>query len=126
MKASESYTLIRASSGEAVAHLKRASNWWSKGVGLLGQQELAAGAGLWLPGIDSVHTVFMQFPIDLVFLDKNLEVLQVNRSVRPGVLNVGRRGAHHTLELGSGTLEHNSLQLGERCFLRNEQGQPIV
>ena len=118
--ATHNLSLTRCSTGAHIARLKRASNWWSKGIGLLGQRALPAGEGLWLPGVASVHTLCMKFAIDLVFLDKNFGVMLIKRSVAPGMLHVGCLGAHHTLELGSGTLTENMLVVGDKCAIRNE------
>ena len=55
--------------------------------GLLGRRSLPAGDGLLLRPAPSVHTAFMRFPIDVVFLDRDLQVLKVVEALRPG----GRR-----------------------------------
>ena len=58
----------------------------------------AAGAGLLLPGCRSVHTFGMRFPVDLVFLDRNLRAVSWRRAVPPGRVAF-ERGAQAVLEL---------------------------
>lgn len=98
------YTLIHLPTGRAVATLTRAENWWAKGWGVLGRRALAPGAGLWLPGVASVHTVGVRFALDLLFLDGDFRALRLAPDTPPGRLLVGARGARHALELGAGTL----------------------
>ena len=69
--------------------------------GLLGRNELAPGEGLLLPHESSVHMFFMRFPIDVVFLDRNLNVLKVVSNLRPWRL-AGCRRAKAALELPAG------------------------
>ncbi len=69
--------------------------------GLLGRGPLEPDEGLLLRPANSVHTAFMGFPIDVVFLDRDLNVLRVVEAVPPWRL-AACRGARAVLELGSG------------------------
>ena len=69
--------------------------------GLLGRDGLAQGEGLLIKPCGSVHTFFMRFPIDVVFLDRELSVLAVRPEVRPW-RTAGARGGKVVLELGGG------------------------
>ena len=69
--------------------------------GLLGRQGLGAGEGLLLRPAPSIHTWFMRFAIDVVFLDAELRVLRVAQAVKPWRF-AGCRGARAVLELASG------------------------
>ena len=55
---------------------------WPRMRGLLGRASLPAGEGLLLRPAGSVHTFFMRFPIDVVFLDRELEVVGVAAELR--------------------------------------------
>src|SRR5215210_4697193 len=81
--------------------------------GLLGRRSLSAGEGLLLRPAGSVHTAFMRFPIDVVFLDRELEVLQVSREVRPWRV-AAKRGAKAVLELPAGECERQGISPGLR------------
>ena len=76
--------------------------------GLLGRQALAAGDGVLLSPASSVHTFFMRFPIDVVFLDEGLTVVGVASRVPPWRLRA-RHGARHVLELAAGEAERAGL-----------------
>jgi uncharacterized protein len=81
--------------------------------GLLGRAGLAADEGLLLEPASAVHTWFMRFPIDVVFLDRDLLVLRVAEEVRPWRF-ASARGARSVLELPAGTARRNGLRVGQR------------
>ena len=72
--------------------------------GLLGRKELRAGDGLLLRPASSIHTLFMRFPIDAVFLDRDLVVVGVARELRPW-RTAARRKARAVLELAAGAAD---------------------
>jgi hypothetical protein len=80
--------------------------------GLLGRKGLAAGEGLWIVTCESVHTFFMQFPIDLVYLDRKFVIKKVCQSVAPWRMSVCL-SAHSILELPSGTIRNTETRAGE-------------
>ena len=84
--------------------------------GLLGRSELPAGEGLLLKPCGSVHMFFMRFPIDAVFLDRELSVVGVVPGLRPWRM-AGRRGAKMTLELAAGEAARHRIEPGERLRL---------
>jgi uncharacterized protein len=81
--------------------------------GLLGRAGLAPGEGLLLRPAPSIHTWFMRFPIDAVFLDADLCVLDVRVAVRPWRV-AARRGARAVLELSAGETVRHGLRPGDR------------
>ena len=48
--------------------LENGSSFWAKFMGLMGRAALPDGDGLWLPGENGIHMLFMRFPIDVVFV----------------------------------------------------------
>jgi uncharacterized membrane protein (UPF0127 family) len=81
--------------------------------GLLGRRELPAGEGLLLRPTPSIHTWFMRFPIDAVFLNAELEVLAVRSEMRAWRM-AARRGARAVLELAAGEAARHGLEPGAR------------
>jgi len=81
--------------------------------GLLGRRSLPSGNGILLKPAASVHTFFMRFPIDAVFLDREHRVVRIERDVRPWRAT-GRRGSYAVLELPSGECEQRELAIGDR------------
>ena len=81
--------------------------------GLLGRKELPVGSGLWIRPASSIHMFFMRFPIDAVFLDRDLNVLGVTPRLSPWRW-ARRRGARAVLELGAGEANRLGVRQGER------------
>ncbi len=84
----------------------------SRRKGLLGREGLESGEGLWIAPCESVHTFFMKFPIDLVYLDRKHTVKKVRSKVGPWRLS-GCLRAHSVLELPAGTIGATSTQRGD-------------
>jgi hypothetical protein len=89
---------------------------WSRMRGLLGRDGLEQGEGLLLKPCGSVHTLFMRFPIDVVFLDRELFVVAVRPEVRPW-RTAGARGAKVALELAAGEAARLRIAPGMRLLL---------
>ena len=77
--------------------------------GLLGRPSLAPDEGLLLRPAGSVHTAFMRFSIDVVFLDRAMRVLDVRTGVAPWRI-VGSRDAKAVLELAAGAAARRGLE----------------
>ncbi|MDQ5820330.1 MAG: DUF192 domain-containing protein [Actinomycetota bacterium] len=84
--------------------------------GLLGRKELPSGDGILLRPAGSVHTFFMRFPIDVMFLDRELRVLDIAAEVRPWRTR-GARGAKAVLELTAGECARRGLEAGDLLTL---------
>ncbi len=80
--------------------------------GLLGRERLLPGEGLWIVPCESVHTFWMQFSIDLVYLDSKKAIRKLVSEVRPWRLS-GCLWAHSVLELPSGTIRETRTQMGD-------------
>jgi len=83
--------------------------------GLLGRSSLPDGEGILLTPAGSVHTFFMRFPIDVVFLDKEHRVVGIDAEVPPW-RTAGRRGAKVVVELAAGECERRGLRPGDRLI----------
>jgi uncharacterized protein len=86
-------------------------------VGLLKHNKLDDGAGLWIIPCESVHTFFMKFPIDLVYLDRAHRVRKVVRRLPPWRMSMCLP-AHSILELPPGTIDRTNTQKGDQIVLK--------
>jgi hypothetical protein len=80
--------------------------------GLLGRQGLAPGEGLWIIPCESVHTFWMKFPIDLIYLDRKNRIKKLRDSVPPWRLSACL-SAHSVLELPAGTIRNTQTEPGD-------------
>ena len=98
-------------------NVEKADDFISRGVGLLGRAGLAEGDALWLVPGKSIHTWFMRFAIDVLFLDKSLSVVKVIEDLGPWRVSPWVGEAHSVLELKSGTLR-GAVAVGDRLEMR--------
>ncbi len=85
-------------------------------TGLLKHQRLEPGEGLWISPCESVHTFFMKFAIELVYLDKHRKVRKVRHAVPPWRLSACLT-AHSILELPAGTARQTGTQSGDQLSM---------
>ncbi len=86
-----------------------------RGVGLMFRRRLDPGKGMWINPCNGIHMMFMNFPIDAVFLDKGNRVKKVYRRLPAwyGVVWV-EWGAHSVLELPPGSTSAIDLKNGDQ------------
>jgi uncharacterized membrane protein (UPF0127 family) len=80
--------------------------------GLLGRRELPAEEGVLLRPAGSIHTLFMRFAIDVVFLDREGRVLKVAEAVAPWRF-AAARGTRSVLELRAGEAARRGVTAGD-------------
>jgi uncharacterized protein len=108
--------VVRAD-GEAVCErLVVADNPLTRLKGLLGRAGLEPTEGLLIKSTSAIHTCFMRFPIDALFLDRDLNVVGIESDLRPWRF-AGRRGAKIVIELAAGEGRRRGIQLGDRLEL---------
>ena len=93
--------------------VKRADSFRARLFGLLALPRLQPGEALALKPCSSVHTFFMSYPIDVVYVDRDGCVLKVVPALAPWRLS-GCWGARTTLELAAGEAERLQLRPGSR------------
>lgn len=81
--------------------------------GLLGRRALRDGEGMVLRPAWSIHTAFMRFPIDVVFLDHDQVVLRIEQALRP-FRTASCRGAREVVELAADECSRRGLEAGDR------------
>jgi uncharacterized membrane protein (UPF0127 family) len=85
--------------------------------GLMGRAGLAPDEGMFFKPTGSIHMFFMRFPIDAIFLDRELVVLDVVRGLKPW-RTASRRGAKVVVELAEGAA--TNVQPGDRLSLASD------
>ncbi len=89
-----------------------------RGIGLMFRRRLEAGRGMWIVPCNGIHMLFMNFPIDAVFLDRDRCVKKVYPQVPAwrGVVWI-EWGAHSVLELPSGSSAAIDMQPGDQITI---------
>jgi len=81
--------------------------------GVIGWRHLRNGEGVLIRPTFSIHTAFVRFPIDAVFLDRDLKVLSIAHDMKPWRL-AGFWGANSVLELSAGECRRLDVKTGDR------------
>jgi uncharacterized membrane protein (UPF0127 family) len=111
--ATDSKVLVNLTRGTVVCeHGVIADSALRRMRGLLGRRSLPAGEGLLLQAAASVRTAFMRFPIDVVFLDRQQQVVKIARCLQPWRTTSARR-ACSTLELAAGEVSAREIRIGD-------------
>lgn len=97
-----------------VNNLSIASTFWKRLCGLLPYKELPDGQGLLITPCNSVHTWFMRFNIDVLYLDEELRVVAAFENVPPWRFLPIKKQARSVLELPAGKIKETSTQIGHR------------
>jgi len=83
--------------------------------GLIGESEPAeTGSGIALPGVNSVHTFFVGYPIDLVFLNSDNKIIRTAEKQRRFSFSPIVWKAKTTLELKQGSVSKLKLKVGDK------------
>lgn len=93
-----------------------ADSYFPRLVGLLGKTKRWAqlGKGLWIVPSRGVHTIGMLFPIDLIFISKDKQVVHVEEHVRPFRISKVSLKAMSVLELPAHTIYRSRTQIGDQ------------
>ena len=111
----KTWRLVSKTTGKiVVGQLRIADGFGSRLAGLQFRRPLPPDAGLLLVPCNSVHTCFVRFPVDVVFLDDRGCVSAVRQHLRPWRLAVGPRKTHAVLEMPAGA---TAVQPGEALRL---------
>lgn len=95
-----------------------ASTFFQRARGLLFSDPLMEGAGLWIKPCSSVHTFFMTYSIDVIFLDKDMVIVNITADMPPWRISKIVKKAESVLELPAGTVRRSNLSLGEQLVFR--------
>lgn len=99
---------------ELASEARAARSFWSRLIGLLGRSSLPPGEALVLEPCNSIHTAFMRFTIDLVYVDRSGQVVKVVPELKPFRISGLLRGARSAIELPSGTIAHTGTAVGDQ------------
>lgn len=116
--------LINADSGQMVVpQVEVADTFVTRLRGLMGRKSMPANAGLLIEPCNGVHTCFMRFPIDVVYLDRDWRVIRVDQAMKPWRLGRPVRGARRVVELPAGQAARAGLNVGVTVKVVANDGQ---
>ena len=110
------YAFNRTRNKPLATHVRAARTHWSRLWGLMcvADDDFPAGYGLWIQPSQGVHTFAMRFPIDVLYLDRELIVVYLGEQMKPWRIGPIKRKAKSVLELPGGTLEGTGTRVGDK------------
>ena len=93
--------------------IRCAHTFTEKLVGLLGTRSFPDYDGLFFSGVTCIHTFFMRYPIDALFLDKENAVTNIARGVKPFRVVWGRVGSRSVVEMKAGAAKKEKIEVGD-------------
>jgi uncharacterized membrane protein (UPF0127 family) len=118
--AASDVALINQRTGAPIAtSVERAVTRATRKRGLLGRDGMPAGSALMIEPCPAVHTAFMRFSIDIVFVDRKGYAIKIVRNLGAWRIAVAAR-AHAVIEMPAGSLDQVDLAIGDRLFLSTD------
>ena len=105
--------------------LRVADTHWTRLRGLVGAQQFTQGKGLWIIPCHGVHTLFMGFPIDVLYLSADNTVVHLEENLQPWRIAPVRLNAKTVLEIPAGTVRATGTTVGDSIEL-SKAGNPAA
>lgn len=99
--------------------VEKADGMFTRMKGLLGRRSYDKSKTLHISKCNSIHTCFMKFSIDAVFVDKNLKVKLISQNIQPWNVVLPVLGAKSVFEFAAGSIHDSNLALGDQLHVGN-------
>ncbi len=90
--------------------IKVADNFITRTFGLIPKESLNEGEGLLIKPCCSIHTFFMKFAIDVLFVNKKNEIVALYENVKPWRILPIHTASHYVIELSAGRISNKNIQ----------------
>lgn len=90
-----------------------ANSIYGRFIGLMGKSELKKGEGVFLTPCNSIHMMFMKFPLDILFLDRKNKIIHITKDIKPWKISRVVFKAQSVLEVPAGTVENTKSNVGD-------------
>jgi len=98
--------------------LRVATGLFSRAIGLLGRRSINTNFGIMFPKCRSIHTHFMMFPIDIIFVDDNNCITELYSNLKPWKILIAKnKESSHIIEMAAGTIDKSNLTIGSQLEL---------
>jgi uncharacterized membrane protein (UPF0127 family) len=101
--------------------LSVADTFFKRFMGLMFKRELHNGKGLHILPCNSIHMCFMNFPLDIIFLSKDMIILSVIEGIMPWKVSQIIPKSHSVLELPAGTISKTSSTVGDKILIESNE-----
>jgi uncharacterized protein len=112
--------LVNLSNGNVLAEdLQEAYRFFKRLKGLMFTAELPIGRAMHLQPCQSVHTFFMKYDIDVIYLNKEMTIVEITHAMKPSKVGKLVKKAHSVIELPAGTVSATDTQVGHVLQIKN-------
>lgn len=112
------YKITKNDKAELIlSQLEEATSFFQRAKGLLGRESLAEQQGLWIKPCNNIHTFFMKFNIDCIFVDKNLVVQKIKSNMSPFRIAGPYWKTASVIETKAGTVAQWNLMEGDQLYV---------
>ncbi len=91
-----------------------ADNFLSRFLGLMFKNELPEGNGLLITPCNSIHMFFMKFPLDIIFIDKEYNIVHLIENIKPWKFSEIIWSSNSVIELPTGAISKTRTAVGDR------------
>ncbi len=91
--------------------------FFSRAKGLIGKKQMENNEAMWIKPCNGVHTYFMKFSLDVLFLDKNMQVCAIEKKVKPFRFSKIYFKAKSVLEINSGLSDEKQIKIGDYLYV---------
>ncbi|MCL6570428.1 MAG: DUF192 domain-containing protein [Bacillus sp. (in: Bacteria)] len=103
---------------ELANHLAIADTFFKRLKGLMFSKSLPAGHGLLIRPCQAIHTFFMKYSIDVLYLSKDFEIVGLDETLKPAKVGKYQKRATSVLELPSGTIQKTETKIGNYLTIK--------
>jgi uncharacterized protein len=102
-----------------IDNAKIAKSFFDRTLGLMFKKNIDFNSGLLIKDCNWIHTFFMRFPIDVIYIDKNNKIIDIQKNLKPWTFAKPRFKSKHVLELKGGFLDKFSVKVKEelKCIV---------
>lgn len=108
--------MLKRNSEILIQNLEVADKFWPRLMGLMGRADLATDQAVLFPSCNAIHTCFMKFSIDCVFLNSEGRVTKIYHELKPWKWAGPVWGAESVIELKGGFAKQNKIQEGDQLL----------
>jgi uncharacterized protein len=103
---------------ELADNVSKADTFYKRLKGLMFTKSLPAGHGLLIQPCQSIHTFFMNYSIDVLYLSKDFEIVGLDETLKPAKVGKYQKRAYSVLELPAGTILKTETKIGNYLTIK--------
>ena len=96
-----------------------ARSYFHRMIGLMGKKSLDQGDGLIIDPCSSVHTHWMRFAIDVIYVNNDHAIVGIDHDLHPWHIGHFYRKVQYVVELPAGKAHETGTQVGDRLILED-------